>query len=324
MRKTVLWAVLLTISIALPLGAQAKNSPVILTVNDQPVYSWEVGLTIPQVQSELAGQGAPPKREDVISIAVRRIVEARLLAQEARRRNLKPDSGRVEASLAQIEEQAGGRVGLDTALGRLGATYDQLRANVSETDLVRVFMTTQIEPLVSVTAEDVAAFYDANPEMFARPDMVRARHILVRLTPTSTTADKKEARTRATAAHQRVVAGEDFAMVAGEVSEGREASNGGDMGFFAQDSMMPELTNVAFALEVGQISDIIETRFGFHILKVEEKRAASKMPYDEAKEPVKQLLIENRSGEIMSELLVELTEAATIVQNVQPADKPAS
>ncbi|MEN8259474.1 MAG: pseudouridine synthase, partial [Pseudomonadota bacterium] len=112
-----------------------------------------------------------------------------------------------------------------------------------------------------------------------------------------TTADEKEARTRATAAHQRVVGGEDFATVAREVSEGNEASNGGDMGFFAQDSMMPALTDVAFALEIGKISDIIETQFGFHILKVEEKRAASKMLYEEAKGPVRQLLIEERTGE---------------------------
>jgi len=324
MRKVCLWAVLLAVSIAMPLVAQVGTSPVIMTVNDQPVYSWEVGLGIPQVRSELAARGAPPKREDVINVAVRRIIDSRLLGQEARRRNLKPDSGRVEASLAQIEEQAGGREGLNTALGRLGATYDQLRASVSETDLVRVFMTTQIEPLVSVTAEDVAAFYGANPEMFERPDMVRARHILVRLTPTSTTADKKEARTRANAAHQRVVAGEDFAVVAREVSEGREASQGGDMGFIAQDSMMPELTNVAFSLEVDQISDIIETRFGFHILKLEEKRAASKMSYEEAKEPVRQLLIENLSGEKMAELLVELHESATIVKNAPPNAEPAS
>jgi len=323
--KKALWAVLLAVCVAMPLAAQTQSSIVIMTVNDQPVYSWEVGLGIPQVRSELAARGAPPKREDVINVAVRRIIDSRLLGQEARRRNLKPDSGRVEASLAQIEEQAGGREGLNTALGRLGATYDQLRASVSETDLVRVFMTTQIEPLVSVTAEDVAAFYGANPEMFERPDMVRARHILVRLTPTSTTADKKEARIRANAAHQRVVAGEDFAVVAREVSEGREASQGGDMGFFAQDSMMPALADVAFALEIGQISDIIETQFGFHILKVEEKRAASKMPYEEARGPVRQLLIENRTGEKLSGLLVQLREAATIVQVVQPPkEEPAS
>jgi peptidyl-prolyl cis-trans isomerase C len=324
MRKAILWAVVLAVSIAMPLAAQVKGSVVVMTVNDQPIYSWEVGLQIPQVQSELAGQGAPPKQEDVVSMAVRRIVESRLLGQEALRRNLKPDSARVEESLAQIEAQAGGREGLNAALGRLGATYDQLRANVSETDLVRVFLTTQIEPQVTVTVDDVAAYYDANPEMFERPDMVRARHILVRLAPTSTTADKKEARARATTAHQRVVGGEDFAIVAGEVSEGREASQGGDMGFFAQDSMMPALADVAFALEIGQISDIIETQFGFHILKVEEKRAASKMPYEEARGPVRQLLIENRTGEKLSELLVQLREAATIVQVVQPPQEPAS
>jgi peptidyl-prolyl cis-trans isomerase C len=314
---------LLTVSIALPLAAQMKAGAVIMTVNDQPIYSWEVALMAPQVQKELAGRGAPPKREDVINLAVRRIVDSRLLAQEALRRNLKPDSGRVEGALAQIEAQSGGRGGLDVALDRFGATYDQLRASVSEKDLVQTFVTTQIEPQVSVTAEDVAAFYDANPEMFARPDMVRARHILVRLTQTSTTADKKEARARATAAHQRVVAGEDFAMVASEVSEGTEASNGGDMGFFARDAMMPALTDVAFALEVGQISDIIETQFGFHILKVEEKRAASKMPYEEAKDPVKKLLKENGISEKVSELLAQLREAAAIVQIIQPADASA-
>jgi len=323
MRKVCLWAMLLTVSIALPVAAQLKAAAVIMTVNDQPIYSWEVGLVAPQVQKELAGRGAPPKREDVINLAVRRIVESRLLAQEALRRNLKPDSGRVEGSLAQIEAQAGGRGGLDVTLGRFGATYDQLRASVSEKDLVQTFVTTQIEPQVSVTMDDVAAFYDANPEMFARPDMVRARHILVRLTPTSTTADKKEARARATAAHQRVVAGEDFATVASEVSEGTEAAKGGDMGFIARDSVMPALTDVAFALEVGQISDIIETQFGFHFLKVEEKRAASKMPYEEAKDPVKKLLKENGISEKVSELLAQLREAAAIVQIVQPADASA-
>ena len=324
MRKAILWAALLAVSIALPLAAQVKNNVVVVTVNDQPVYSWEAGLMIPQVQRELAGRGAPPKQEEVISMAVRRIIDSRLLGQEALRRKLKSDDARVEQAIAEIEERAGGREGLNATLGRLGATYDQLRASAAETDLVRVFVTTQIEPQVTVTVDDVAEFYDANPEMFDRPDMVRARHILVRVTPTSTTADKKDARTRAQAAHQRVVAGEDFAAVAGEVSDGREASNGGDMGFFAQDSMMPALTDVAFALEIGKISDVIETQFGFHILKIEGKRAASKIPYEEAREPVRQLLIENRTGEKLSKVLEQLNEAATIVQVVQPADAPAS
>lgn len=324
MKKFYLWTVLLAVTVALPLAAQVKPGAVIMTVNDQPVYSWEVGLLVPQVQQEMASQGVPPERSDVIKGVMQRLIDSRLLAQEARRRNLKPDYSRVEARMAQIEERAGGREGLENTLSRMGATYDQLRANVAETDLVQTFVTKQILPQVSVSDDEVGAFYDANPEMFARPDMVRARHILVRLQQNSTTTDKNEARARANAAHQRVVAGEDFAAVAREVSEGPNAADGGDMGFFAQDAMVPALANAAFALQVGGISDVIETQFGFHIVKMIEKRAASQMPFEEAKLPVRQLLVEDRTAEKLSELRVRLAETANIVQTVQPQDAPTN
>lgn len=324
MKKTFLWAVLLAVSIALPLAAQMKAGAVVMTVNDQPIYTWEIGMLVPQIQQELAGQGAQPNQNEVINRAVQRIVDSRLLGQEARRREVKSDDARVEAAMAEIEEKAGGREGLDSALVGMGATYDLLRASVSEKELVKTFVTTQLEPQVSVTAEDVVAFYNANPEMFSRPEMVRAHHILIRLMPNSTTADKKEARTRATAARQRVVAGEDFSVVARQVSDGPNAPNGGDLGFFAQDSMVPALANAAFALQVGGISDVIATQFGFHIVKVTEKRAASKMTLEEAQNPVEQLLLENGTREKASELLAQLKEAATIVKNAPPEGAPAS
>ena len=323
MNKILLWAVLIAVSIALPLSAQVKPGAVVMTVNDQPVYSWEIGILIPQIQQEMSGQGQQPDRDEVINGAVQRIVGSRLLGQEARRRKVEIDDARVDAALAQIEERAGGREGLENALVGMGATYDLLRASVEETELVKTFVTTRLEPQVSVSESDVLAFYNANPEMFARPDMVRASHILIRLLPNSTTADKKEARNRATAAHQRVVAGEDFAVVAREVSDGSNAADGGDMGFFAQDSMVPALADAAFALQVGAISDVIETQFGFHILKLMEKRPASKMSFEEARAPVKQLLIENGSGQKLSELLVKLNESATIVQSEPPEGTPA-
>ncbi len=324
MKKILLCSLLLALAIASPLAAQIKPGAIIMTVNDQPVYSWEVGLLIPQVQQELAGKGAQPNRNDVIKRTVQRLVDSRLLSQEAGKRNLKSDNQRVEATMVQIEEQAGGRLGLDSALGGMGATYDQLRASVSEADLVRTFVTTQIQPQVSVTDEEVVVFYNANPEMFARPDMVRALHILVRLMPNSTAEQKEAVGARAAAVRQRVVAGEDFSVVAREVSDGPNAADGGDMGFFAQDSMVPALADAAFALQIGEISEVIETQFGFHILKMIEKRAASKMPLEEAMKPVRQLLIENGTGQKLSELLAKLNESATIVQSEAPEGAPAS
>jgi peptidyl-prolyl cis-trans isomerase C len=289
-----------------------------MTVNEQPVYSWEVALTVPQIQMEMLNRGVKPNREEIFKVATQKMVDSRLLAQEAQRRNLAPDEAVIDEALAQIEEQAGGPEGLKAALERLGATREQLYANAVETELVRLFVKTEIEPKVSVTAAEVSAYYDENPEQFERPDMVRARHILARITPNATEDEKKNARTRANSAHTRVLAGEDFAAVASEVSEGREASQGGDMGFFARDSMMPELTNVAFSLELGQISDIIETRFGFHILKLEEKRPAAKMTFSEAKGPVRRLIEENKAGRMVDELLIELREKATVVMIIPP------
>jgi peptidyl-prolyl cis-trans isomerase C len=189
---------------------------------------------------------------------------------------------------------------------------------------VKEFVLTQIEPQVTVTPLEISAYYDQNPEMFTRPDMVRARHILVRITRTATETEKDTARARASAAHRRVVAGEDFASVATEVSEGPNASNGGDLGFFARDSMVPALANPAFGLNIGEISAVIETQFGFHVLKILEKRAASKMTLAEVRSEVEQLVRENKTGGMVSKLLAELAEAATIVEAAPSEGTPGN
>jgi peptidyl-prolyl cis-trans isomerase C len=168
----------------------------------------------------------------------------------------------------------------------------------------------------------VSTFYDEHPEVFERPDMVRARHILIRISRQADQTEKDSARAKAVAARERVLAGENFADVARQVSEGREAANGGDMGFFARDSMVPAIANTAFALDIDEISDVVESQFGFHILKVLEKRPASKMTLAQAREPAEKLLREKKSGELISALLEELRQSAKIVQENSPASTP--
>ena len=313
---------MLAFSVAIPLAAQPDANTVVLTINDRPVHFWEVAVIIPQVQMEMVNRGMQPERKAVIQTAMKRVVDVRLLAQEARQLNLQPDSARVGVTMAQLEEQAGGRDQFNTALGQIGVSYDQLRSSISEADRVQVYIATQIDPQVTVTAEEVETYYSQNPAMFARPDTVRARHILFRITQQADQAEKDSAKARATAAHKRVIAGEDFAKVATEVSEGPGAAKGGDLGFFARDTMMPALTDAAFSLDIGEITGVIETQFGFHILKVEEKRAASTLSFEEAKEPLGQMLRENKAGEKVAKLLEELNNAATVVQVPPPGAAP--
>ena len=150
------WAVLFAVSVVVSLSAQTTVSPVVMTVNDQPVYSWEVGLLVPSIQVELVNRGARATREEIVNAAMQRVVASRLLAQEARRRNLEADGKRVVEAVALMEEQAGGAEGFEAALANLGATQEQLRANVAESDLVQVFVATQIRPKVSVISSSTS------------------------------------------------------------------------------------------------------------------------------------------------------------------------
>ena len=316
-------AALLALSIAIPLVAQPASDTIVLTINDKPVYYWEIGVAIPQVQTELAGRGMQNDRQAVIQTAMRRVIDIRLLGQEARRKSLEPDSARVASTMAELETQAGGREGFAEALKGIGVTYDQLKSNISEADLVQVLISTTIDPQVTVTAEEVETFYQENPEKFAQPEMVHARHILIRITQGADQAEKDSARARATAALQQVKAGEEFATVAKEVSDGPNAPEGGDLGVFPRESMVPVLTDAAFALDIGEISPVLESQFGFHLVEVEEKRAAGKMPYSEAKIRIELMLKETKAGEKVSQLLVKLNEEATIVEVPPPGSAPS-
>jgi peptidyl-prolyl cis-trans isomerase C len=304
--------------VSVPAFAQVSATDVVLTVNEEPVYSWEVGLLIPQIQQEMVRQGTQPEQDAVIQASMQRVVDSKLLAQEARRREMQPDDERVKAMMARIEQQAGGREKLDQTLSQFGMTYAMLEQSIRESDLVQVFIETTIEPEIVVTADEVEKFYNQNQQMFQRPEQVHARHILIKSGADATADAKATARAKAVSARKRAIAGEDFAGLAKELSEGPSAPQGGDLGFFSREQMVAPFSEAAFALEVGQISEIVETQFGFHVIKVEEKRPASTMSLDEAREPLEQMLRQNASGQATSQVLDGLAEKATITQVAPP------
>ncbi len=326
MKRSIPFAAVLVavLCVALQVSAQVSPTAVVLTVNDQPVYSWEIGLLIPQIQQEMARQGMQPEQEMVIQASMQRVVDSKLLAQEARRRQMKPNDQRAKASLAQIEQQAGGREKLDEAVSQLGMTYALLEASVIEADLVQVFIEATIDPQVVVTAEDVENYYKENPQMFQQPEQVHARHILMQTGAEATSEAKAAALAKAAAARKRALAGEDFAALATEMSEGPSAPQGGDLGFFGRQQMVAPFADAAFALEVGQISEVVETQFGYHVIKVEEKKPASTMSLDEVRQPLEQMLRQNQGGQATNKVLEQLAEKATITQVGQDAAAPAA
>lgn len=190
----------------------------------------------------------------------------------------------------------------------LEAAYEANKASYAIPETVRtsmlVFSPTAFASEVDVTDEEITTFYEENKDgRFTQPYEVSARHILIKLDAGASDEDKAEARTEIEAVQKRLADGEDFSAVATEVSEDTgSAQRGGDLGFFGKGRMVPAFEEAAFALEPGQTSEIVESPFGFHIIKVEEVREERVKPLEEVRDGIVTEMQEARGGEKAKEV----------------------
>jgi peptidyl-prolyl cis-trans isomerase D len=151
---------------------------------------------------------------------------------------------------------------------------------------------------VSVSEEDIEEYYRLHQEDYQQPKKVRARHILFRIPQEAKTSDIQKIQKKAQRVLELARTGEDFAKLARKYSEGPTASKGGDLGHFTHGQMAKPFADSAFSLEKGEISDLVRTRFGLHIIKVEDIREESTQSLAAAREAVLQTLKKDRAGEI--------------------------
>lgn len=303
----------------------ADINPPVLEVNGDTIFAADISMVMRNISGQLKAQNLEvPESQELVQMATQRMVEQKLLAQEARRRGLQVNDLRVAEMTKTVEEQAGGRDALQKSLQTMGSSRDRLVQMIREMDLSRTLIEQQIAPTVSVTDDEVAAYYEQNRAGFNAPERVHVRHIVFGADPDADQATADAARAKAADARQRALAGEDFAALAREVSEDPAAERGGDLGFVTREQMVPEFADAAFALNVGQISEVVRTEFGFHVIKLDERRPAGVLPLDEVSNRLRLLLTQQRIGAKVQELLKSLGEAAEIKPLVAPpSDAPA-
>jgi len=301
----------LLIAVAMTSMALDTSDEIAVIVNGSEIYAWELALLLPQIQAEMAARGLDPKGEVVIRSVLERAIDSRLLAQEAARRGIEPNTARIDQKMTKMAERAGGRAKLEAELVKSGITYSQLLSTVRQADLVQTLVENEVAA-TPLTPEDVSEYYNEHLALFKNQDKIHARHILFLVKPGDDPAQKKAALDKAVAAHARAVAGEDFAALAIELSEGPNASKGGDLGLTARGQMVEAFDEAVWALEVGEISEVVESHLGYHVIKVEEIVIGSTVPLDEARPAVENLLRQQRTSAVISGLVTELKASADI------------
>jgi len=240
-----------------------------------------------------------------------------LISQAADAAKLKADAKEVDARMKRIRDQFKDDATFKAKLEASGTSEAAIRAQL-EDQVLREALVTKAKDL-KVTDAEVKQAFDANKEKLATPDAVRIRHLLV--------GTEKEANDFLVA----IRAGADFGKLASQVSQDAASKErGGDLGFISKGLVIPDIEKVAFGLKPGEVSGVIRTQLGFHIIKVEETRAAKPATFDEVKKDLKIAVMADKITKAWPAYLQELRDkakyesaaAATASPAPAPAPKP--
>jgi len=251
------------------------------------------------------------------------LIGRELLLQEGTKHVPADTDKKVQQQVDQAEAQLGGEAEFKTKLAESGLTMEEYTHNVRDSLIVRAAIQSAIDKEVQVTPEEAKAFYDKNPDKFKQPELARASHILIRSAPDASDDVKKAKRAQIEAARSLVKGGEKFADVAKKVSEDPgSAQSGGDLGYFSRGRMVPEFETAAFSLKTNEVSDVITTEYGYHILIITDRKPARTVPFDEVKEDLTQYLKQQKGAEVTRNHIAALRQTAK-VEVLLPGPPPA-
>ncbi len=290
MIASIVLAAALIIVLIKPPFQKDDNSVAVATVNG-------TDITKAQLYDKLVEAGGESTLQNLITTT--------LVDQEAKKANITVTDEDINAEIEDLKTQFGGEDALNSALAQSSMTLDDLKAQMP----LQVEIRKLLEPKVTVTDEDIKTYFNDNKATFNQEEEVQASHILV--------ATKEEA----DAIVKQLKEGADFAALAQEKSSDTGSKDkGGDLGFFKKGDMVTEFSDAAFALKVGETSGAVKSDYGYHVIKVTDRKEAHEYTLEEKKDEIKKTLISQKVSEMSSTWLQDLTTNAKITNTL--TDEP--
>lgn len=283
----------------------AEEGPkVAAKVNGKEILMSDVNLFVEPVleRAKAMGQQIPPETEGTIRKQwVEQMIARELFLQQAIAEKVVVPDEDIESALSEAQQHG---VTIPT---------DALRKLIKDDLMINKTIEANIISKIVVPDKEVEDFYNSQKEVFKQPEQIEARHILIKVNPTDTQEVKDNALKKIKDILAEVKEGKKtFAELAKEHSECPSGPNGGDLGYFGRGQMVPGFENAAFALKTGEISDVVETQFGYHIIKVEDRKESRTIPLAEVKEDIKKNIEGQQGNQKIEEWLKELKSKATI------------
>jgi peptidyl-prolyl cis-trans isomerase C len=247
------------------------------------------------------------------------MVEKRLILNAAAEKKLTASEAEVQEELKELKGRFPDEAAFQSALQQQNMKQKDIEDKIRETLTIRKVMENVADTTATITEKQLKEYYDEDTDRFKQEEEVKASHILVKVEKDATPEERAAAKKKIEEIRDKITKGGDFAKLAAEFSDCPSGKrDGGNLDWFGKSRMVPEFEAAAFKLKPGEMSDIVETSFGYHIIKVTDKRAEKMLGYDEVKEDLRQDLINREKGKKFMDWLKGQKEKVTFMN---PEDK---
>lgn len=292
--------------------ANHKPGDIVARIGKTEIKWQDLDSVVNDVVKQSTMQGRPVPVDQMAAVrynVLDRMVTQELLLQDARKNPPADLDAKVKEQLDRIRQREGNEETFKQHLTEAGLTLEKLTEQIRDGITVQENVQRIVNANVKVEPADCQKFFDDNRGQFRVPEMVRASHILILCSPDATAEIKTQKLAQARAAQALVKGGDKFEDVARKFSEDTTTAKlGGDLGYFAAGQMVREFDTAVFALKQDEVSDVVATQFGYHLIKLHDRKPPGERTFAEVKDDIERYLRNQRGQEVGANYMKTLRE----------------
>lgn len=298
-----------------PLNEKEEDS-MVASVNGSVITGLEVKQEMDNLMRQFEGRISPEQmgimRTKLREKALENLVNKRLFLQEADRQDIRPAAKAIDDEIAGIASRYPTMEKFREQIADMGISEEKLRQEIEKNLKIKNLLDMQVPPADEVNEEEIDAFYRNNPDNFQMPERIKASHILIRVNPDQDSEKREEKRQKLLRLWDEIKNGADFTQMAGKNSDCPSKSRGGDLGYFERGKMVKPFEAAAFQLKVGEVSEIVETPFGYHLVKLTDRQDPKVIPIESARDKIITLINNQKKSQAISDYLLKLHSVAKV------------
>jgi len=309
-RKALITILVLFFLAVLVFSGEAVVDRIVAVVNQEIITLSEVERMIGHLKQEIEAENRLERRSRVNELsrmALERLIEEKLIDQEAKRSGIKAAAKEIDGAIEEIKRRnSATQEDMERALAKEGLTLEAFKKDI-EKKIIRtkvIQWAVKVEP--NMGEKELRDFYLKNSDRYRTEESYRPGHILFKVPKEAAPEEVREIRAKCQKVLGKIKAGEDFGELAILYSEDISSKDRGDLGVFKKGELLPAFEKEALRLNIGEVSNIVRTDFGFHIIRLLDRKGADPLPYEDVKEKVRQDYLEREFDKGLKQFLTTL------------------